>query len=91
LELFYQVVSQPTARLGIGVAMTRGAAAPEVVMAPRVPGDGVFPPERWRAGEWIRDRLLLPVPPDFGGAVDLTLVTSAGERLPMGRLNVPSI
>lgn len=84
LELFYQVMAQPTAQLGLGVEVATPGAGALAAAPPRVPSDGVFPPERWRPGEWIRDRFTIPVPPQSTGPFELTAITSAGERVTLG-------
>jgi len=54
-----------------------------IVRAPsRVPGEGLFPTDRWRAGEYIRERFAVTIPADWHGnalAVALEPATDANH------------
>jgi hypothetical protein len=80
VTLFWQAQAAPRGdyRLALWLAQESGR---QFSLGERQPLDGDYPTSRWEAGQWVRDRFELMLPPDLPGGL---YQVYAGWRDPSG-------
>lgn len=68
VALFWQAQTTPDADYTLALWMVSGSGG-RVALGEREPLDGDYPTSRWRAGQWVRDRFDLILPPDLPGGL----------------------
>jgi hypothetical protein len=94
VEVFFEVADRPSGSFKLQlVAWTAPTSAAATAATPammsrgplRLTLDGMFPSDRWRKGEFIREKLTVPVPREWTGeslVLALGLTDGQGKRLP---------
>ena len=95
IYVYFHVKQPITAayRLGLamwplGAALTDPAPASTIRLAPRLTGDGALATDQWRAGDYIREKFTLQVPPTWTGAAVVALVHAETAGLPVSARGV---
>jgi 4-amino-4-deoxy-L-arabinose transferase-like glycosyltransferase len=68
VSLFWQAQAAPTIDYVLTLWLV-GQSGKQIMLGDRQPLDGDYPTSRWQAGQWVRDRFDLALPPDLPGGL----------------------
>jgi 4-amino-4-deoxy-L-arabinose transferase-like glycosyltransferase len=98
VSLFWQTQAAPGTDYVLAMWLV-GESGEQIMLGDRQPLDGDYPTGRWQAGQWVRDRFELTLPPDLPGGLYRVyagwhgpsgpyLKTEGGGGIPLGQIYV---